>query len=226
MLVDDDPMVRAGVRSILERDPAIVVVAEASDGDEVVAAHHAHHPDIVIMDMSMERVSGNEAIRELARQIAPPRCIAFTSLQPDRYVFDALESGAVGFLLKDIAPADLRAAMHTVMRGDMILSPRATRLLVERHAHDPGQARQAEAVAAASILSSRERQVAWGVWQGWSNAQIARRLGLTEATVKTHLSHVMTKVDATSRVQVALVVERAQGSINFAAPLGPPGTPS
>lgn len=208
LLVDDDPMARAGVRAILGSDPQITVVGEAADGDEVVEACNAHAPDVVLMDIRMQRVDGVRATAALQRRVVPPKVVVVTAYDLDRYVFAALEAGAAGFLLKDASPDDLRRAVHTVMAGDAFLSPRSTRHLVAHYAGGV-RAHRADARAALSQLSDREQEIARLVWSGLSNPEIARELFLSEATVKTHLSRLMPKLDATTRVHVALAVERA-----------------
>ncbi|SDB86582.1 DNA-binding response regulator, NarL/FixJ family, contains REC and HTH domains [Raineyella antarctica] len=209
MLVDDDAMVRTGVRALLESDPGLVVVAEASDGDEVVSALHAHHPDVVLMDLHMPRLDGIRATERLLREVNPPKVVALTSIDLDRYVYEALAAGASGFLLKDVRPEQLRAAVRTVHQGDAVLSPRSTNHVLRHFAHSTRRDLVDEAHRLMASLSEKERQVAALVHEGLSNSQIARRLACSEATVKTHLSHVMAKIDAPTRVQVALLVERA-----------------
>ncbi|NNG20631.1 response regulator transcription factor [Naumannella sp. ID2617S] len=211
LLVDDDPMARAGVRQILTQDPRIEVVAEVSDGDQVVEACQRHSPDVVLMDLRMQRVNGIEATATVRRQVRPPQVIALTSFDLDQYVYAALAAGAAGFLLKDASPEDLRRSVHTVFAGDAVLSPRSTRHLLNHFSQTEagrGQLRRQSAETFAG-LSDREQEIARLVWQGLSNREIAARLFLGEATVKTHLARLMAKVDADSRVQVALLVERA-----------------
>ncbi|GAB3622682.1 response regulator transcription factor [Mariniluteicoccus endophyticus] len=209
LVVDDDSMARAGVRAILSHDPDLQVVAEAADGDEVVEACNRHSPDVVLMDIRMQRVGGVDATALLQRRVLPPKVIVLTSYDLDRFVYAALEAGASGFLLKDTSPEDMRRAVHTVMAGEAFLSPRSTRHLVSHFTAGRSSGRD-EAVRQLHSLSEREQEIARLVWEGLSNPEIAARLHLGEATVKTHLSRLMTKLDATSRVQVALLVERAR----------------
>lgn len=209
MLVDDDAMVRTGVRAILEHDPGLVVVSEVSDGDEVIDAVHAHRPDIVLLDLHMPRMNGIVVIGLLQREVNPPKVIALTSIDLDSYVFEALEAGASGFLLKDVRPEQLRSAVRTVHHGDAVLSPRSTGHVIRHYAHAAERDRIAEATRLVGALTGKEGEVARLVHEGLGNAQIARRMRCSEATVKTHLSHAMAKLDASSRVQVALMVERA-----------------
>lgn len=209
MLVDDDAMVRTGVRTILEQSGRLRVVAEASDGDEVARAVFAHRPDVLFMDLHMKRMSGLDAIRELGTVPAAPKIIALTSFDLDSYVFEALEAGAVGFLLKDSTAEELVGAVDVVLAGNSILSPRSTAHLVRHFARGTAQAERAEAMAACRLLTGREREVAALVADGLSNAEIGRRLYCSAATVKTHLTKAMVKLDAGSRVRVALVMQRA-----------------
>jgi DNA-binding NarL/FixJ family response regulator len=202
-------MVRTGVRALLEHDDGLLVVAEASDGDEVVGQVHAHHPDIVLMDLHMPRMDGIRATEALLRQVNPPKVIALTSIDLDRYVFEALEAGASGFLLKDVRPEQLRTAVRTVFHGEAVLSPRSTNHVLRHFAHSTHRERIAEATRMMASLSDKEREVSRLVHEGLANLQIAHRLHCSEATVKTHLSRAMAKLDAPTRVQVALVVERA-----------------
>lgn len=211
MLVDDDAMVRTGVRALLEHDTGLRVVAQAADGDEVIDLVHAHHPDVVLMDLHMPRMDGIAATQRLLREVNPPKVIALTSIDLDSYVFRALEAGASGFLLKDVRPEQLRSAVRTVFHGDAVLSPRSTSHVLRHFAHAAHRDLLAESRRSVATLSDKERDVARAVHAGLSNAQIARRLLCSEATVKTHLSRAMAKLDAPTRVQVALAVERAEG---------------
>lgn len=209
MLVDDDAMARNGVRMILGADPGLMVVAEASDGRDVIGAVHAHHPDVVLMDLHMPGMNGIVVTARLQREVNPPRVIALTSVDLDSYVFEALEAGAAGFLLKDDPPEQIRAGVRTVHRGDSVLSPRATTYVIRRFVGDGHREETERAITLLALLTERETEVVGLVHEGLSNDQIARRLGCSAATVKTHLSHAMAKLDVPSRVQIALLVERA-----------------
>ncbi|OYO02694.1 response regulator [Enemella evansiae] len=208
LLVDDDPMARAGVRGILEQDPDITVVAEATDGDEVAVAADRHAPDVVLMDLRMQRVDGVTATAMLRRRVRPPQVVALTSFDLDRYVYAALEAGAAGFLLKDARPEQIRDAVRIVHSGEAVLSPRSTRHLLNHFAGADSE-RQRQARTGMTQLSDREREIARLVWEGLSNKQIAHRLHVGEATVKTHLARLSAKLDLESRIQIALLVERA-----------------
>ncbi len=214
LTVDDDAMVRTGIRSILSHDPdhrqpELIAVAEASDGDEVIDAVHEHHPDIVLMDIRMQRMQGIEATSRLQREVNPPKVIALTSFDLDRYVLGMLEAGASGFLLKDAAPSEVRNAIRVVHEGNAVLSPRATTHLIACFAPTSDRARMTGAARLVEALSEREREVAGLVHQSLSDDQIATRLHCSVSTVKTHLSHVRAKLDVSTRVQVALLMERA-----------------
>lgn len=209
LLVDDDPMARSGVASLLRRDPGLEIVGEATDGDEVVAAVRRTHPDVVLMDLRMQRVGGVEAIGLLQREVAPPRVVALTAFNEDHYVIDALDAGAVGFLLKGAAPEDFRRAIRLAVDGESFIDPFATRHLIAQAAR-PRRGSAAHRRALDS-LSERETAIAKMIWEARSNPEIGQALYLAETTVKTHVSHVMAKLDCTSRVQVALLVERAGG---------------
>lgn len=209
MLVDDDAMVRTGVRAILEQSDRLRVVAEAADGDEVLSTVFAHRPDVVFMDLQMKRINGIDAIRSLQAAPNPPKIIALTSFDLDKYVFQALEAGAVGFLLKDSTAEELIGAVDIVMAGHSILSPRSTAHLVAHFARSSAATERAAAANACAFLTGREREVATLVSGGLTNQDIAERLYCSGATVKTHLAKVMAKLDAGSRVQVALTVQKA-----------------
>lgn len=208
LVVDDDPMARAGIAGIVQGDPGLTVIGEATDGDEVIGMCDRHHPDVVLMDIQMKRMNGIQATAALQRRVAPPKVIALTAFDLDRYVYEALEAGAAGFLLKDTAPAEIKKAIREVVAGDNFLSPRSTRHLIA-HFHRPNQQLLNDSRQRLGLLSDRELEVAQAVWQGLSNKEIAARLFMAEATVKTHVSKLMTKMDAPNRVQVALIVERA-----------------
>lgn len=210
LLVDDDPLARLGVANILRRDEGLAVVGEVADGDEVVAAFRRLRPHVVCMDIRMQRMSGIEATRLLMHEIMPPRVIALTAFNQDRYVIDALDAGATGFLLKDSLPDDFRRAIRTAVEGDGFIDPKSTKHVLGQLARR-GNGVHLQQRRVLATLSDREREIARLIWQARSNPEIAERLYLGETTVKTHVSRVMQKLDCTSRVQVALLVERAGG---------------
>ncbi|WP_246117413.1 response regulator [Cellulomonas composti] len=208
MVVDDDAMVRRLLRTILGA-AGIDVVAEAADGDEVVGAIQAHHPDVVLMDLRMARVDGIRATAAVRAMREPPGVLAMTSFDTEEAILAAVHAGAAGFLAKDAEPAELVAAVRAVAAGEGALSPRAARTMVERVATDATGRGRRESRAMLEALTERELEIARGVADGLSNAEIARRSFVSEATVKSHLTQVMGKLGATNRVQVALVVDRA-----------------
>jgi DNA-binding NarL/FixJ family response regulator len=207
MLVDDDPLVRSGLRMLLGGAPKIEVVAEAADGDEVLAAVDRHHPDVVLMDIRMPRVDGVTAAGLLARQPTPPKVLMLTTFHADDLVLRALRAGAAGFLLKDTPPAEIVRAIELVDAGDSMLSPAVTRRLIDHLAAEgeTGTPR-ADADRLLATLSPRELEVARAVGRGLANAEISAELHLSVATVKAHVSKVMEKLGVDNRVQVALLI--------------------
>ncbi len=210
MLVDDDPLVRSGLRMLLGGAPEIEVVAEAEDGDEVLAAVDRHRPDVVLMDIRMPRLDGVSAAALLARQPSPPKVLMLTTFDADDLVFRALRAGAAGFLLKDTPPAEIVRAIELVHAGDSMLSPAVTRRLIDLVAAE-GEAGtpRADADRLLAALSPRELEVARGVGRGLANAEISAELHLSVATVKAHVSKVMEKLGVDNRVQVALLIRDA-----------------
>ena len=209
LLVDDDPLVRAGLRMILSSADDLSIVGEAGDGSEAVTAVHAHHPDVVLMDVRMPQLDGLSATAAVTALPSPPRVIVLTTFGLDDYVFRALEAGASGFLLKDTPPRDLISAVRVVAAGEAMLSPAVTRSVIGRFAGSSGDARRTAAVTRLEPLTDREREVLVAVGQGLSNADIGRRLFLSEATVKTHVSRLLLKLGCTNRVQVAILAHDA-----------------
>jgi len=207
LVVDDDPMVRRLLRTILRPDD-IEVVAEAADGDEVVTAVQAHHPDVVLMDLRMPRVDGVTATRSVRALADPPGVIAMTSFDTEAVILDAVHAGASGFLAKDASPDEIVSAVRAVAAGDGALSPRAARTVMAQVSAAPGAAGRRDAVAKLAALTERELDVARLVAQGLSNPEIAQRLFLGEATVKTHLAAATAKLGVTNRVQLAVLVSQ------------------
>ncbi|MDN5931434.1 MAG: response regulator transcription factor [Pseudonocardia sp.] len=210
LLVDDDPLVRSALHAILSSAPDIEVVGEATDGAAVPEATATHRPDVVLMDIRMPDVDGITATTRLRARDRAPQVIVMTTFQLDSYVFGALRAGAAGFLLKDTPPADILAAVRVVAAGDAMLSPAVTRTLIEHYAAGSPGARRSTASADFAALTDRERDVALEVGEGRSNAEIATRLHMSEATVKAHVSRLLAKLGADNRVQVALLVRDAQ----------------
>ncbi|MFE5294420.1 response regulator [Isoptericola sp. NPDC056618] len=207
MIVDDDAMVRGFLRTILTKS-GLDVVAEAADGDEVVSAVQAHHPDVVLMDLRMERVDGIRATAAAVALPSAPGVIAMTSFDTESAILDAVHAGAAGFLAKDSGPDELVAAVRSVAAGEGALSPRAARVVMEQVGSRPAARGRREARELLAQLTERELEIAGAVAEGLSNAQIAERLFLGEATVKTHLARATTRLGV-NRVQLALLVDRA-----------------
>jgi DNA-binding NarL/FixJ family response regulator len=203
VLADDEPLMRAGLRTVLEAGGAVEVVGEAEDGAAMLAAVDAHRPDVVLVDVQMPRVGGLEALRVLcARPGAPPAAV-LTTFDLDDYVAEALRLGVQGFLLKDTEPDALVRAVLDLAAGGAVLDPRITARLLPRLAAEsarPGQSRLAG-------LTPRELQVLRGLAAGDSNANIGERLGLAEATVKKYVSALLVKLGAENRVQAALLAQ-------------------
>ncbi|GAA3145562.1 response regulator transcription factor [Nonomuraea salmonea] len=210
LIVDDDPMVRAGLSMILGGAGDIEIVGEAADGAEVPPLVAEHRPRVVLMDIRMPGVDGLTATEALRRTSAPPEVVVLTTFHADAQVLRALRAGAAGFLLKDIAPVDLVAAIRKVAAGEPILSPAVTRQLIshvaDRGADGGAGDRTQRARKLLARLSEREREVAMAVGQGKSNAEIGRELFMSVPTVKAHVSRILTKLDLNNRVQVALLV--------------------
>jgi DNA-binding NarL/FixJ family response regulator len=202
LLADDQDLVRAGFAMIIDSRADLEVVGEAGDGVEAVALARSAQPDVILMDVRMPRMDGIEAARQLARTAHPARIIMLTTFDLDEPVFAALRAGASGFLLKDTKPDDLVAAIRVVHRGDALLAPTVTRRLLDRFAGElPGGAPPPSLAA----LSGREVEVLTLVARALSNDEIADRLTLSRATVKTHLSAILFKLGLRDRVQAAVL---------------------
>jgi DNA-binding NarL/FixJ family response regulator len=209
VVVDDDPLVRAAMAMILGRAPGIDVVGEAADGAEVVAAVDRYAPDVVLMDIRMPRVDGLAATELLRSRPNPPEIIVLTTFDADEYVLRALRAGASGFLLKDTHPADILRAVARVAAGEPILSPSVTRQLIAHIGDTGANARRQHARTLLARLSEREREVAMAVGRGRSNAEISGELFMSVATVKQHVSRILTKLDLNNRTQIALLAHDA-----------------
>jgi DNA-binding NarL/FixJ family response regulator len=206
-LADDQALVRAGFRALLDGEPDISVVAEAADGEEAVELTRRHRPDVVLMDVRMPRTDG---LRATARVSADPtlsatRVIVLTTFELDEYVFGALRAGAAGFLLKDIEPADLVEAVRIVAAGEALLAPRHTRRLIEAFVAQSGRAPGAVDDERLGELTAREREVLTLVGQGLSNREIAERLVLSPLTAKTHVARLFMKLGARDRAQLVVL---------------------
>ena len=209
LLVDDDALVRAGLRLILSSTDDIDVVGETDDGAGAVAAVRQHSPDVVLMDIRMPRMDGITATAALRALDPAPQVVVLTTFQADAHVVAALRAGASGFLVKDTPPADILTAIRLVAAGDAIVSPSATRTLLSHFAPTGASERQHAAAQALAGLTDRERDVATAVGAGASNAEIAALLFMSEATVKAHVSRLLSKLGVNNRVQIAILVHDA-----------------
>lgn len=201
LLVDDQAMVRSGLRMILESEDDLVVVAEAADGAQAVRVARAERPDVILMDVRMPEIDGLEATRQITEQTPESRVIVLTTFDLDDYVYGALRAGASGFLLKDAPADDLIAAIRVVDRGDALLAPSVTRRLISEFAERPDRGAP---VSGLDDLTDRETEVLRLLATGRSNAEIADELYVSETTVKTHVSHVLTKLGLRDRVQAVV----------------------
>ena len=207
-LADDQALVRAGFHALLDSEADIGVVAEAADGETAVAQARKHRPDVVLMDIRMPRADGLQATAEITGdpELSATRVVVLTTFELDEYVFGALRAGASGFLLKDIEPADLVAAVRVVAAGEALLAPRHTRRLIEAFVSSStiatGPAR--EAVRELEKLTPREREVLALVGGGRSNGEIAEQLVLSPLTVKTHVARLFSKLEARDRAQLVV----------------------
>ena len=212
LIVDDQSLVRAGFRLILDSQPDFEVIGEAADGDDAVAAAKRLRPDVVLMDVRMPRMDGLEATRRIVGDGAGGcRIVMLTTFDLDEYVYAALAAGACGFLLKDVTPDQLIAAVRLVQTGDAMLAPSITRRLIERYA-----ARRASPSRELESLTEREADVLRLMARGLSNQEIAEKLFVSEATVKTHVAHILGKLGVENRVQ-AVVVAYESGLVTLGA---------
>jgi DNA-binding NarL/FixJ family response regulator len=209
LIVDDDALVRAGLSMMLAGTDDIRVVAEASDGAEVGSAVDAYRPDVVLMDIRMPGVDGLAATERLRAREGAPEVIVLTTFDADDHVLRALRAGAAGFLLKDTPPPEIMRAIRLVAGGEAMLSPTVTRRLIEHVADDGRGARRTHARELLDRLTDREREVAVAIGQGKSNAEIAAELYMSVATVKAHVSRLLTKLELGNRVQIALLAHDA-----------------
>ena len=208
LIADDQGMVRAGFRSLLETEPDLEVVGEAADGEEACARVRELDPDVTLMDIRMPRLDGLAATRRLVADGIRGRILVLTTFDLDEYVFGALHAGASGFLLKDAPAEDLAAAIRVVARGDSMLDPGVTRRVVEAFV-STGSARRAEAADLVAALTPREREVLGLLARGLSNHDISQRLFVSEATTKTHVSNILAKLRIADRVQAVIVAYEA-----------------
>ena len=207
-LVDDQALVRAGFRMLIDAQPDMEVVGEAGDGREALEALAVRRADVVLMDVRMPGMDGVEATRRLLERDPAPKVIVLTTFDLDEYVFEALRAGASGFLLKDTLPDDLLAAVRVVAEGEALLAPKITRRLIEQFVEQPA-ATTAEPNPALETLTEREREVLAAVAHGLSNAEIAEQLFMSHATAKTHVSRLLTKLYARDRAQLVMIAYEA-----------------
>ncbi|GAB1645750.1 response regulator [Krasilnikovia sp. MM14-A1259] len=209
LLADDEALVRAGLRMIIESAEDLTVVGEATDGRAALDTARRCRPDVVLMDIRMPRLDGISATAALRAAEPAIAVVVLTTFNTDDDVFQALEAGATGFLLKDTPPAELLHAVRLAAAGDSMLSPAVTRQVITRFTAEDRSRRRREALARLDALTERERQVLVEVGLGHSNAEIAGRLFLSEGTVKTHVTHLFEKLATTNRVQLAIAAFRA-----------------
>ena len=202
LIVDDDELMRAGLRGVLASDPEIEIAGEAADGRDAVYRARKLEPDVVLMDVRMPDVDGISATRQLLDALRETRVMILTTFEDDDYIFGALNAGASGFLLKRTRPEDLIAAIHTIAAGDSLLSPSVTSRVIERMARQP--APDASRDARLDELTPRELEVLELVARGLSNGEIAAALVIEESTVKTHLKRVLMKLGVRDRVQAVI----------------------
>jgi DNA-binding NarL/FixJ family response regulator len=202
VVADDEELFRTGLRMIVEGDPGIEVVGEATDGEQAVAATRRHRPDVVLMDIQMPVLDGIEATRRITALGLPSRVLVLTTFGRDRYVFEALRAGASGFLLKTARPAELVTGIGVVARGEALLAPAITQRLIQQwtasarpDGRDPRLAR----------LTDREREILRHIARGATNAELAATFHLAEATIKTHVGHILTKTGARDRVHAVVL---------------------
>ncbi|WP_433008659.1 response regulator transcription factor [Kribbella sp. CA-294648] len=209
LIVDDDPLLRAGLQLMLGGAPDIRVVGEAGDGSGVQSLIDRLSPDVVLMDIRMPGMDGLTATEAVRRRPKAPEVVILTTFDADEHVLRALRAGAAGFILKDTPPAEIVESVRRVASGQPVLSPVVTKRLINRVAASGQDQRKLKAVNRLKDLNDRERDIAVAVGEGKSNAEISATLYLSIPTVKTHVSRILTKLDLNNRVQIALLVHDA-----------------
>jgi DNA-binding NarL/FixJ family response regulator len=213
VIVDDQPLARAGIKMLVQTETDIDIVAEASDGEEAIIRARAERPDVLLMDVCMPGTNGVEATRTLidegliSENGQPVRIIILTTYDVDEYVYSALRAGASGFLIKDSAPTEIVAAIRAVAAGEAWLGPTVTRRIVDEIATRPEP--YSGATVQIDLLTRREQEVLILLAEGSSNGEVAKKLGISEATVKTHLAHVMAKLGVGDKAQAVIFAYRS-----------------
>lgn len=202
LIADDEAVIRSSLRLLVEHEPGMLVIGEAADGGEAVDLAREYRPDVVLMDVQMPRMNGLDATRLLCSEVAGPRVIVLTMFDLDEYVFEALRAGASGFLLKNSPPSEVLRAIRVAYDGEALLAPEVTRRLIDRFA---GPSRDQTADSGVSRLTERERETLQLIGRGLSNAEIAAALFVTQTTVRTYVSRILSKVGARDRAQLVVV---------------------
>ena len=205
-IVDDQELVRAGFHMVLDAEPGIDVVGEAGDGREAIRLADETTVDVMLMDVRMPGMDGIAATAEVIAARSAPKVIVLTTFDLDEYAFAAIRAGASGFLLKDVRPQDLTAAIRAVHEGDAALSPRVTRRMIELFWRElPAHHDRTAAPSPIDALTPREREILVAIAEGLTNGELAQRFFLSESTVKTHVGHILTKLDARDRVHLVIL---------------------
>jgi DNA-binding NarL/FixJ family response regulator len=204
LIVDDQELVRVGLRKIFDSEPDMTVVGEAGDGEQAVAQAARLRPEVVLMDVRMPVLDGIEATRRIIRAGRSTRVMILTTFGLDGYVYDALRAGASGFMLKDARPEEIAAGVRIVASGDALLAPAVTRTVIEEFARQPAPAVEVEPPPAVAELTPREQEVLALLVRGLSNPEICEQLVISEATAKTHVAHILQKLGLRDRVQAVI----------------------
>lgn len=204
LLVDDQALARLGLRTLIEVEPDLKLVGEAADGEAALELVRELRPDVVLLDIRMPGVDGIETLRQIAGdpRLSEVQVIILTTFELDEYIFEALQAGAAGFLTKDVEPSELLRAIRVVAGGNSLLSPAVTRRVIERLGAAPGSVPRQPRRTPIDLLTEREREIVGWVATGCSNEEIARRLGVSTATVRTHVSRAMAKLEVRGRAQL------------------------